>query len=51
MKKQSFDIHFSFKCFFFFSFIYIIGCHATPSGDGKIAVPHALPAKSAHDKD
>ncbi|WP_211316495.1 hypothetical protein U0035_09830 [Niabella yanshanensis] len=34
-------MHLSVKCFFLLSFIYIIGCHATPSGEREIVTPDA----------
>lgn len=50
MKNKALDMHFSVKYFLLLSFIYIIGCHATPPGDGKIAVADALSiTKQAHD--
>ena len=43
-------MHFSFKCFLLLSLIYIIGCHATPLGEGDAVTPEALPAaKPAYD--
>ncbi|MCH5715082.1 hypothetical protein [Niabella hibiscisoli] len=37
-------MRFSVKCFFSLSFIYIIGCHATPSANVGLVTPDALVA-------